>query len=127
MRGTHYDVVMNGLELGSGSLRNHRSDVQRKIFELLGYSKSEMEARFGFMLNALDAGAPPHGGFAFGLDRMAMLLAGAESLRDVIAFPKTQRGQDLLMDAPSTVEAEQLDELRLRVAPPPGPQQGRAQ
>jgi len=125
MRGTHYDVVMNGLELGSGSLRNHRSDVQRKIFELLGYSKSEMELRFGFMLNALDAGAPPHGGFAFGLDRMAMLLAGAASLRDVIAFPKTQRGQDLLMDAPSAVESEQLDELRLRVAPP-GPQQGHA-
>jgi aspartyl-tRNA synthetase len=117
MRGTHYDVVMNGLELGSGSLRNHRSDVQRKIFELLGYSKSEMEARFGFLLNALDAGAPPHGGFAFGLDRMAMLLAGAESLRDVIAFPKTQRGQDLLMDAPSPVDAAQLAELALRALP----------
>jgi aspartyl-tRNA synthetase len=113
-RGTHYDVVMNGLELGSGSLRNHRSDVQRRIFEILGYSKQEMEERFGFMLNALDAGAPPHGGFAFGLDRMAMLLAGAESLRDVIAFPKTQRGQDLLMGSPSSVEAEQLAELSLR-------------
>jgi aspartyl-tRNA synthetase len=120
-RGTHYDVVMNGLELGSGSLRNHRSDVQRRIFELLGYSKDEMEARFGFLLNALDAGAPPHGGFAFGLDRMAMLLSGAESLRDVIAFPKTQRGQDLLMDAPSVVEPGQLDELQLRFAPPPKP------
>jgi aspartyl-tRNA synthetase len=117
MRGTHYDVVMNGLELGSGSLRNHRSDVQRRIFELLGYAKAEMESRFGFLLNALDAGAPPHGGFAFGLDRMAMLLAGAESLRDVIAFPKTQRGQDLLMGAPSAVDAEQLDELRLALAP----------
>ena len=117
VRGTHYDVVMNGLELGSGSLRNHRSDVQRRIFEVLGYSKDEMEARFGFMLNALDAGAPPHGGFAFGLDRMAMLLAGADSLRDVIAFPKTQRGQDLLMGAPSSVDPEQLDELSLRVAP----------
>jgi len=117
VRGTHYDVVMNGLELGSGSLRNHRSDVQRRIFELLGYSKEEMETRFGFMLNALDAGAPPHGGFAFGLDRMAMLLAGAESLRDVIAFPKTQRGQDLLMGAPSPVDAQQLVELALRIAP----------
>jgi hypothetical protein len=84
-------------------------------------SKGEMEARFGFMLNALDAGAPPHGGFAFGLDRIAMLLAGAESLRDVIAFPKTQRGQDLLMDAPSAVEPGQLDELHLRIAPAPGP------
>jgi aspartyl-tRNA synthetase len=119
VRGTHYDVVMNGLELGSGSLRNHRSDVQRRIFELLGYSKQEMEERFGFMLNALDAGAPPHGGFAFGLDRMAMLLAGAESLRDVIAFPKTQRGQDLLMGAPSRVEPTQLAELALRVAAVP--------
>ncbi|RIL05225.1 MAG: aspartate--tRNA ligase [Proteobacteria bacterium] len=119
MHGTHYDVVMNGLELGSGSLRNHRSDVQRRIFEILGYSKAEMEERFGFMLNALEAGAPPHGGFAFGLDRMAMLLAGAESLRDVIAFPKTQRGQDLLMGSPSAVEDQQLQDLRLRIAPAP--------
>ena len=117
VRGTHYDVVMNGLELGSGSLRNHRSDVQRRIFEILGYGKDEMEEKFGFLLNALDAGAPPHGGFAFGLDRMAMLLAGAESLRDVIAFPKTQRGQDLLMDAPSAVPVAQLDELALRLVP----------
>jgi aspartyl-tRNA synthetase len=116
VRGTHYDVVMNGLELGSGSLRNHRSDVQRRIFEILGYAKAEMEARFGFLLNALDAGAPPHGGFAFGLDRMAMLLAGVASLREVIAFPKTQRGQDLLMGAPSAVEPAQLDELGLELA-----------
>ena len=112
---------MNGLELGSGSLRNHRSDVQRRIFEILGYAKEEMEARFGFLLNALDAGAPPHGGFAFGLDRMAMLLAGADSLRDVIAFPKTQRGQDLLMGSPSEVERGQLDELGIRIAARPGP------
>jgi aspartyl-tRNA synthetase len=121
VRGTHYDVVMNGFELGSGSLRNHRSDVQRRIFELLGYAKEEMEERFGFLLNALEAGAPPHGGFAFGLDRMAMLLAGAENLRDVIAFPKTQRGQDLLMGAPSSVERAQLEELGIRVAPRPEP------
>jgi aspartyl-tRNA synthetase len=117
VRATHYDVVLNGVELGSGSLRNHRSDVQRRIFEILGYGKDEMERRFGFLLNALDAGAPPHGGFAFGYDRTVMLLAGADNLRDVIAFPKTQRGQDLLMEAPSGVEPEQLEELRLRLAP----------
>ena len=118
VRGTHYDVVLNGVELGSGSLRNHRSDLQRQIFELIGYSKQEAEERFGFLLNALDAGAPPHGGFAFGFDRWAMVLAGAPSLRDVIAFPKTQRGQDLLMDAPSEVAESQLEELSLRVRRP---------
>jgi aspartyl-tRNA synthetase len=104
------------VELGSGSLRNHRSDVQRRVFDILGYAKQEAEERFGFLLNALDAGAPPHGGFAFGYDRWVMLMAGVESLRDVIAFPKTQRGQDLLMDAPTPVEREQLDELGLRLA-----------
>jgi aspartyl-tRNA synthetase len=118
VRGTHYDVILNGVELGSGSLRNHRSDVQRRVLEIMGYSKAEAEDRFGFMLNALDAGAPPHGGFAFGFDRLAMLLSRAESLRDVIAFPKTQRGQDLLMNAPSDVDPKQLEELALRVVPP---------
>jgi aspartyl-tRNA synthetase len=117
VRATHYDVILNGVELGSGSLRNHRADVQRRIFEVLGYAKQEMEGRFGFLLNALEVGAPPHGGFAFGYDRWAMLLAGLDSLRDVIAFPKTQRGQDLLMDAPAPVEEAQLDELSLRVLP----------
>ena len=117
VRATHYDVIVNGVELGSGSLRNHRADVQRRIFEVLGYSKDEMEARFGFLLDALDVGAPPHGGFAFGYDRWVMLLAGLDSLRDVIAFPKTQRAQDLLMDAPAPVEEAQLDELMLRLAP----------
>jgi aspartyl-tRNA synthetase len=117
VRGTHYDVVMNGVELGSGSLRNHRADVQRRILEVMGYAKDEMEHSFGFMLEALEVGAPPHGGFAFGFDRMAMVLARADSLRDVIAFPKTQRGQDLLMDAPSSVDPDQLEELAIRVRP----------
>ncbi len=117
VRATHYDVILNGVELGSGSLRNHRADVQRRILDILGYGKEEMESRFGFLLNALEIGAPPHGGFAYGYDRWAMLLAGLDSLRDVIAFPKTQRGQDVLMDAPAGVEDAHLDELALRIAP----------
>ena len=119
IRGTHYDVVLNGTELGSGSLRNHRSDVQRKILGIMGYSKDEMEQSFGFLLDALKAGAPPHGGFAFGFDRWVMKLVGVDNLRDVIAFPKTQRGQDLLMEAPSSVAPDQLDELSLRIRPQP--------
>ena len=115
MEATHYDLVMNGVELGSGSLRNHRSDVQLKILEILGYSEAEARARFGFMLDALETGAPPHGGFAFGFDRLALMLAGGESLRDVIAFPKTQRAQDIFMESPSAVDAAQLKELGLRL------------
>jgi aspartyl-tRNA synthetase len=118
VRATHYDLVLNGVELGSGSVRNHRSDVQRQVLEILGYSKAEMEERFGFLLNALDAGAPPHAGFGLGFDRFAMLLAGADNIREVIAFPKSQRGQDLLMNAPSAVEPAQLEELHIRVSPP---------
>ena len=116
VRATHYDVVLNGYELGSGSLRNHRGDLQRKILGLLGYETEEMEQKFGFFLRSLEAGAPPHGGFAFGLDRFAMVLAGTDNLRDVIAFPKTQRGQDLLLEAPSEIPFTLLDDLAIRVA-----------
>jgi aspartyl-tRNA synthetase len=112
---THYDLVLNGVELGSGSLRNHRSDVQRKILSIMGYSEQEARERFGFMLDALDTGAPPHGGFAFGMDRLALMLAGGESLRDVLAFPKTQRAQDLFMESPTPVDAAQLKELGIRL------------
>jgi len=115
VRATHYDLVMNGVELGSGSLRNHRADVQLKILEVLGYSAEQARERFGFMLEALDTGAPPHGGFAFGFDRLCLMLAGGDSLRDVIAFPKTQRAQDLFMGSPGQVEPEQLRDLGLRV------------
>jgi aspartyl-tRNA synthetase len=115
VRSTHYDLVINGAEIGSGSLRNHRSDVQLRILRILGYSEDEARARFGFLLEALDAGAPPHGGFAFGLDRLAMILAGGQSLRDVIAFPKTARAQDPFMHSPSPVDPAQLRELGLRL------------
>ena len=115
VRATHYDLVINGIEMGSGSLRNHRSDVQLRILELLGYGEPEARQRFGFLLDALDSGAPPHGGFAFGFDRLCLLLAGGDSLRDVIAFPKTQRAQDLFMQSPAQVDAGQLRELGLRV------------
>jgi aspartyl-tRNA synthetase len=112
---THYDLVVNGVELGSGSLRNHRSDLQLKILSIMGYTEEEARARFGFMLDALDAGAPPHGGFAFGFDRFALMLAGGESLRDVLAFPKTQRAQDLFMESPTPVDLAQLKELGLKL------------
>jgi aspartyl-tRNA synthetase len=115
VRGTHYDLVLNGVELGSGSLRNHRSDLQLRILELLGYSEDQSRERFGFLLEALDAGAPPHGGFAFGVDRLCLLLAGGESLRDVIAFPKTKTAHDLFMRSPGPIDAQQLRELGLRL------------
>jgi aspartyl-tRNA synthetase len=120
VRSQAYDLVLNGWELGSGSVRIHRADVQRTIFGLLGISDEEAQAKFGFLLEAFRYGAPPHAGFAIGIDRLAALLAGEENIREVIAFPKTQSGADPLTNAPSPIDAAQLAELGLRVLPPKG-------
>ena len=114
-RALAYDVVLNGTELGSGSIRIHRQDIQRKIFQALGMNDEEARARFGFFLEALEYGTPPHGGIALGLDRIVMILAGAESLREVIPFPKTARAVDLMVDAPTPVSEAQLRELGIQL------------
>ena len=115
MRAKAYDIVMNGTELGGGSIRIHRSDIQQKMFNALGFTNEETQERFGHLLNAFKYGAPPHGGLAYGLDRLVMWMAGTENIRDVIAFPKVQNASDLMMDCPSPVEDKQLRELSIKL------------
>ena len=110
-----YDIVINGDELGGGSIRINNSDLQNRMFKALGLTKEETEIKFGFLLEALKYGTPPHGGLAFGLDRLIMLLAGTNNIKDVIAFPKTQSASDLLTDAPCIVSEAQLEELNLKI------------
>ena len=118
VRALAYDLVLNGWELGSGSIRIHEPEMQRQVFSALGISEEEANRKFGFFLKPFTYGAPPHGGFAFGLDRLVAILAGEENIREVIAFPKTQSGQDPMTNAPTRAEAKQLDELGIRTLPP---------
>jgi aspartyl-tRNA synthetase len=118
-RAVAYDIVLNGVELGSGSIRIHDPAMQEKMFDLLKISEEEKESRFGHLLNALGFGAPPHGGIALGFDRLALLMAGGETIRDVIAFPKNHKGIDLMMEAPSSVDAKQLHDVHIQLDLPP--------
>jgi aspartyl-tRNA synthetase len=117
VRARAYDIVMNGSEIGGGSIRIHDHETQQRMFRLLGVDEQEAQEKFGFLLDAFKYGAPPHGGIAFGLDRIVMLLSGAKSLRDVIAFPKNQRAQSPMDNCPDSVTKAQLDELHIQLKP----------
>ena len=119
VRANAYDLVINGVEIGGGSIRIHNSDLQKKMFSVLGFTEERAQEQFGFLMNAFQYGAPPHGGIAFGLDRFVSIFAGLDSIRDCIAFPKNNAGRDVMIDAPARVEQEQLDELGILLAPQP--------
>ena len=110
-----YDFVCNGIEVGGGSIRIHDTELQERMFEVLGFTKQQAEEQFGFLMNAFRYGAPPHAGIAFGLDRYVSIMAGLDSIRDVIAFPKNNSGRDVMLDAPSVVAPKQLDELQIKL------------
>ncbi len=119
-RAQHYDLVLNGFELGSGSIRIHRPELQRLVFATIGLTDAEIDQRFGFFVRALDYGAPPHGGMALGIDRIVMIACGDTSIRDVIAFPKNQAARDVMMDAPANMPPQSLRELGITVKAPAG-------
>jgi aspartyl-tRNA synthetase len=118
VRANAYDMVINGVEVGGGSIRIHDSELQKKALSVLGFSQERAQEQFGFLMDAFQFGAPPHGGVAFGLDRLVSLFVGLDSIRDCIAFPKNNSGRDVMIDAPSTIEKEQLDELGLILGKP---------
>jgi aspartyl-tRNA synthetase len=115
VRANAYDMVLNGNEIGGGSIRIHDRDLQSRMFDLLGFSKEQAQAQFGFLMNAFEFGAPPHGGLAFGLDRLVSILGGQETIRDFIAFPKNNSGRDVMIDAPSAIDVAQLNELHIQL------------
>lgn len=113
VRADAYDMVINGVEVGGGSIRIHNKELQSEMFSILGFSKEEAQYQFGFLMNAFEFGAPPHGGIAFGFDRLCSLFGGVESIRDFIAFPKNNSGRDVMIDSPSVIHSKQLDELSI--------------
>jgi aspartyl-tRNA synthetase len=116
VRANAYDLAMNGVELGGGSIRIHNKDLQAKMFDLLGFTPEQAQEQFGFLMNAFEFGAPPHGGLAFGLDRLVATMGGSESIRDYIAFPKNNSGRDTMIDAPSMIDDTQMKELGIKLS-----------